>query len=81
MTHLLNSTRLLGTLPSLDEQQEFRQQVKEFAQREIAPLAQSIDHNNNTPASVWKAIGEMGLLGTLVQHAAGGILHLAADWG
>lgn len=50
----------------MDEQEEFRMQVKDFAQREIAPLAQHIDEKNNTSPEVWKKIGEMGLMGEYV---------------
>lgn len=43
-----------------------RETVRNFAQQEIAPLAQSIDHKNEFPQSLWKTMGELGLLGITV---------------
>ena len=49
-----------------------REAVFDFAQREIAPLAQEIDANNKFPAGMWPKLGEMGLLGITVDEAYGG---------
>lgn len=48
-----------------DARKEFRAQVKEFAQRTIAPHAESIDKNNDFPKSpnLWREMGDFGLLG------------------
>jgi alkylation response protein AidB-like acyl-CoA dehydrogenase len=45
------------------ELEEFRQTVRDFAKREIAPLAAKIDHDNDAPVSIWRSLGDMGLLG------------------
>ena len=48
-----------------DALQEFRETVKEFAQRTVAPHAADIDRLNSFPKStnLWKEIGEFGLHG------------------
>ena len=45
--------------------QEFRDTVRDFAQRAIAPHAAEIDQQNSFPRSVnlWQEIGEFGLHG------------------
>ena len=47
---------------------EFRETVKDFAQRTIAPHAAEIDRLNSFPksANLWKEIGEFGLHGALM---------------
>lgn len=45
------------------ELQEFKEHVKAFAQKEIAPLAAKIDHDNDAPLEIWTKMGEFGLLG------------------
>jgi isovaleryl-CoA dehydrogenase len=49
-----------------------RKSVHVFAQREIAPLAASIDHDNKFPHKLWRQLGEMGLLGVTVAPEFGG---------
>lgn len=48
-----------------DALQEFRDNVREFAQRTIAPHAAEVDRQNTFPTStdLWKDIGEFGLHG------------------
>lgn len=48
-----------------DALQEFRETVREFAQRTVAPHAAEIDRLNSFPSSanLWKEIGEFGLHG------------------
>ena len=48
-----------------DALSEFRENVREFAQRAIAPHASEIDRQNTFPSSVnlWKDIGDFGLHG------------------
>ena len=45
-----------------------RASVKNFASREIAPLAAEIDRSNQFPQVMWKKLGEMGLLGITVEE-------------
>ncbi|WP_197697359.1 isovaleryl-CoA dehydrogenase [Legionella spiritensis] len=49
-----------------------RDSVYQFAQREIAPLAAQIDHNNAFPNPLWRKLGDMGLLGITVSEEYGG---------
>ena len=49
-----------------------RDTVRQFAEREIAPLAAQIDANNEFPRSLWPKLGELGLLGITVEEADGG---------
>ena len=50
----------------------FRQQVRAFAEAEIAPLVADIDRDNRFPAGLWKKLGGAGLLGITVGKAYGG---------
>jgi len=49
-----------------------RQQVYNFAQKEIAPLAADIDRDNAFPRELWNKMGDMGLLGVTVEEQYGG---------
>jgi isovaleryl-CoA dehydrogenase len=49
-----------------------RHTVHEFAQREIAPIAQKIDHDNVFPRELWQQMGAVGLLGITVEEEYGG---------
>lgn len=49
-----------------------REAVKEFAEREIAPLAAEIDQTNQFPTHLWPKLGQLGLLGITVEEEYGG---------
>ncbi len=49
-----------------------RDSVKQFAQQEIAPRAEDIDHTNTFPNDLWKKMGDLGLLGITVDEEFGG---------
>lgn len=49
-----------------------RENVAEFAAREIAPLAGEIDRDNAFPAELWSRLGDMGLLGVTIDPSFGG---------
>ncbi len=49
-----------------------RDQVRQFANKEIAPVAVETDKNNEFPNDLWKRFGEMGLLGITVDESLGG---------
>ncbi|MEZ5565437.1 MAG: acyl-CoA dehydrogenase family protein [Gammaproteobacteria bacterium] len=55
-----------------DEALLLRDTVREFATREVAPLAASIDENNTFPAGLWQRMGAIGLLGITVEPGYGG---------
>ena len=45
-----------------------RAQVNEFATREIAPIAEATDKENQFPNHLWKKMGDMGLLGITAEE-------------
>jgi isovaleryl-CoA dehydrogenase len=49
-----------------------RDHVYNFAQGEIAPLAEKADQANSFPNELWPKLGEMGLLGVTVAEQYGG---------
>ncbi|WP_266170207.1 isovaleryl-CoA dehydrogenase [Dyella subtropica] len=49
-----------------------RESVHAFAEKEIAPRATQIDHDNVFPADLWRKFGDMGLLGVTIPEAYGG---------
>ncbi|KAJ1954108.1 hypothetical protein EC988_002611, partial [Linderina pennispora] len=56
-----------------EEQEEFREAVHGFAQRELADRAQQIDKDNAFPMDMWKKFGDMGLLGMTIPEEYGGV--------
>ncbi|PSR23212.1 MAG: acyl-CoA dehydrogenase [Sulfobacillus acidophilus] len=54
------------------EQKLLEDNVRKFAQREVAPLAATIDREARFPVENFKKMGEMGLLGITVPQAWGG---------
>jgi len=49
-----------------------RDSVKGFAAKEIAPIAESVDRENEFPNEIWAKLGDMGLLGMTVEEEFGG---------
>lgn len=49
-----------------------RQQVKNFCDKQIAPIADKTDKENAFPNDLWKKLGDMGLLGMTVSEELGG---------
>ncbi|MCC2655976.1 MAG: isovaleryl-CoA dehydrogenase [Panacagrimonas sp.] len=49
-----------------------RDAVHQFAQREIAPIAAEVDHQNQFPMHLWRKLGDLGVLGLTVEEEYGG---------
>jgi len=49
-----------------------RENIAQFAAREIAPRAADIDRENTFPQDLWLRLGELGLLGVTIAPAYGG---------
>jgi isovaleryl-CoA dehydrogenase len=49
-----------------------RSSLADFCDREIAPIAARIDHDNDFPRALWPQLGALGLLGITVEERFGG---------
>jgi len=59
-------------LPLSETASMLREAVGEFAEREVAPCAMSLDKDNQFPSDFWVKFGQLGLLGITVSEAYGG---------
>ena len=50
-----------------------RETVRRWSQERLAPLAQSIDQDNNMPRELWAEMGELGMHGITVPEEDGGL--------
>jgi butyryl-CoA dehydrogenase len=55
-----------------EEQKLIQQNAREFAEREVAPKARELDRTGRWPGEIFKAMGELGLLGIMVPTEYGG---------
>ncbi len=55
-----------------EEQQAIRDLAREFAQKEIAPIAAQIDETGEFPLATVKKLGELGLMGIEISQEYGG---------
>jgi butyryl-CoA dehydrogenase len=54
------------------EQEMIRQMAREFADKEVSPLAQDIDKTHKYPIDLAMKMGKLGLMGMMVEPAFGG---------
>lgn len=55
-----------------EDQEALRDAIRQFAEREIRPLAEQMDQDDIFPPELWLRLGEMGLLGIGVPEEYGG---------
>lgn len=55
-----------------EDQQAVREMVRDFAEREIRPIAMTIDETHDFPTETTKKMAELGLLGMFVPDTYGG---------
>jgi isovaleryl-CoA dehydrogenase len=55
-----------------EAQQILRDSVRAYARRELAPLAERIDRDDEMPREIWTQLGAMGLLGIGIDEEYGG---------
>ncbi len=56
-----------------DDVDALRDAVHRWAQERLKPLAGDIDRNNDMPRSLWREMGDLGMLGVTVPEADGGL--------
>src|SRR3989337_1374399 len=55
-----------------EEQRAIRKMVREFAEREIAPVAQALDEREEFPADIVRKLADLGLMGIIFPKEYGG---------
>ena len=65
-------TAFRGPYDLTEEQELFRRTVREFAEREIVPIAHELDEKEEYPRATVAKMAELGLMGLLVPEAYGG---------
>ena len=53
--------------------QKFREEVRQFALKELAPLSRTAEENETFPRQLWKTLGQSGYLGIRFPRAYGGM--------
>jgi len=63
-----------------EDQQRFRDMVRDFARKEIEPIAERIDVNEEYPLEIIKRLGELGIMGITVDEKYGGSGNNCIHW-
>ena len=63
----------LAIFPLTDEHKMIRQAAREFAQKEIAPIAAEFDESGEFPQATVQKMGQMGLMGIEAPERFGGV--------
>lgn len=64
---------MINGWPETDESKKLLiEQIRAFAQKEIAPKAKEFDETGTFPSTIIQQLGEMGLMGMMVSEAWGG---------
>jgi len=56
-----------------EELLQLQDSVRQFAQNELAPIAEQVDRKNEFPMEMWKKMGDLGLLGITAPAKYGGL--------
>ena len=58
-----------------------RETTRQFVEKELNPIADAVDRNNDFPHQLWQKMGDLGLLGITVDERYGCLLYTsdAAD--
>jgi len=62
-----------ATFTLSESQRELKENIKQWADKELAPIAAEVDKKNEFPMHLWKKMGEMGLLGITAPAEYGGL--------
>src|SRR5947209_649143 len=66
-------TEIMNGWPEIDDSKKMLiEQVRSFAQSEIAPKAKELDESGRFPAEIVKQLAEMGLMGMMAPEEYGG---------
>ena len=49
-----------------------RETTRQFVEKELAPIADAVDRDNDFPHHLWQKMGDLGLLGITVDERHGG---------
>jgi alkylation response protein AidB-like acyl-CoA dehydrogenase len=72
--------RYRGPYDLTEDQELFKRTIREFAEREIVPIAAELDEKEQYPRETVRKMGELGLLGMLVPEEYGGAGMLTLDY-
>lgn len=69
----LQHKNLYSSFGCTDAQEELRNTIRKFAEKELGDRAADIDKSNEFPADMWRKFGELGILGVTAPEKYGGL--------